>query len=286
MCGDVRRDAGLMTAALALSGEAALRAVLKSQERSLWRPNPRLGPTFATCSSSSKMALPRLKCVAPRADSCQWDGCRRSRRTSPASDDTHSRYIEAAIGGLLVGCFYLPNGNPAPGPKFDYKLRWFDRLTDYAKTLLESGAPAVLAGDFNVMPTDLDVYAPERWVDDALFRPEVRDAYRRLVEQGWTDALRALNPGERIYTFWKYFRNAFGRDAGLRIGHLLLSPPLVKRLTAAGVDREVRGREHASDHASAWIELAEPTKASPGRARRRKRKAEMSSEDPLIWSAS
>ena len=126
----------------------------------------------------------------------------------------------------------------------------------------------MLAGDYNVMPTDLDVYAPERWVDDALFRPEVRDAYRRLVAQGWTDALRTLHPGERIYTFWKYFRNAFARDAGLRIDHLLLSPPLAKRLISAGVDREVRGREHASDHAPAWIELAEPTKASPGRARR------------------
>jgi hypothetical protein len=114
--------------------------------------------------------------------------------------------LEAAIGGIIVGCLYLPNGNPAPGPKLDYKLRWFKRLTSYAKTLLESGAPAVLAGDFNVMPTDLDVYAPERWVDDALFRPEVRDAYRYLVAQGWTDALRALHPAERIYTFWKYFR--------------------------------------------------------------------------------
>jgi exodeoxyribonuclease III len=131
----------------------------------------------------------------------------------------------------------------------------------------------VLAGDYNVMPTDLDVYAPERWVDDALFRPEVRDAYRRLVEQGWTDALRALHPGEWIYTFWKYYRNAFARDAGLRIDHLLLSPPLAKRLTAAGVDREVRGREHASDHAPAWIELAQPAKASPSRARRVKRES-------------
>ena len=111
----------------------------------------------------------------------------------------------------------LANGNPAPGPKFDYKPRWFERLTDYAQTLLDSGAPVVLAGDFNVMPTELDVYAPERWVDDALFRPEVRDAYRRLVEQGWTDALRALHPGERIYTFWKFFRNAYARNAGLRI---------------------------------------------------------------------
>jgi len=183
-------------------------------------------------------------------------------------DDTHSRYIEAAIDGMIVGCLYLPNGNPAPGPKFDYKLRWFDRLAEHAASLLATSEPVVLAGDYNVMPADLDVYAPERWVDDALFRPEVRDAYRRLVEQGWTDALRALHPGERIYTFWKYFRNAFGRDAGLRIDHLLLSPPLAKRLTSAGVDREVRGREHASDHAPAWIELAQAPKASAGRARR------------------
>jgi exodeoxyribonuclease-3 len=192
-----------------------------------------------------------------------------TRRALPGDpDDTHSRYIEAAIDGMIVGCLYLPNGNPAPGPKFDYKLRWFDRLTDHAAGLFASGAPVVLSGDFNVMPTDLDVYAPERWVDDALFRPEVRDAYARLVAQGWTDALRALHPGERVYTFWKYFRNAFARDAGLRIDHLLLSPPLAKRLVSAGVDRDVRGREHASDHAPAWIELAEPVKASPGRSRR------------------
>jgi exodeoxyribonuclease-3 len=174
-----------------------------------------------------------------------------TRRGLPGDpDDTHSRYIEAAIGGMLVGCLYLPNGNPAPGPKFDYKLRWFERLTGYAQTLLESGAPAVLAGDFNVMPTDLDVYAPERWVDDALFRPEVRDAYHRLVAQGWTDALRVLHPDERIYTFWKYFRNAFARNAGLRIDHLLLSPSVAGRLVAAGVDRDVRARERSSDHAS------------------------------------
>ena len=181
-----------------------------------------------------------------------------TRRGLPGDpDDTHSRYIEAAIDGMIVGCLYLPNGNPAPGPKFDYKLRWFERLTSYAETLLASGEPVVLAGDYNVMPTDLDVYAPERWVDDALFRPEVREAYRRLVAQGWTDALRALHPDERIYTFWKYFRNAFARDAGLRIDHLLLSPSLAGRLVAAGVDREVRGREHASDHAPVWIELAD-----------------------------
>jgi exodeoxyribonuclease-3 len=180
-----------------------------------------------------------------------------SRRVLPGDpEDLHSRYIEAAIGGIVVGCLYLPNGNPAPGPKFDYKLRWFHRLEEHAKTLLASGAPVVLAGDYNVMPTDLDVYKPEKWVNDALFRPEVREAYARLVSQGWTDALRTLHPGERIYTFWDYFRNAFGRDAGLRIDHFLLSPVLAKRLKAAGVDREFRGREKASDHAPVWIELA------------------------------
>jgi exodeoxyribonuclease-3 len=196
-----------------------------------------------------------------------------TRRGLPGDpDDTHSRYIEAAIGGVLVGCLYLPNGNPAPGPKFDYKLRWFERLTGYAQSLLDSGAPAVLAGDFNVMPTDLDVYAPGRWVDDALYRPEVREAYRRLVAQGWTDALRALHPDERIYTFWKYFRNAFARDAGLRIDHLLLSPSLAGRLVAAGVERDVRAREHASDHAPVWIELADEKTGSP-RPPQRRRKA-------------
>jgi exodeoxyribonuclease-3 len=172
-------------------------------------------------------------------------------------EDTHSRYIEAAVKGLLVGCLYLPNGNPAPGPKFDFKLRWFDRLAAHAQALLASGAPVVLAGDYNVMPTELDVYKPERWVDDALFRPEVRDAYRRLVALGWTDALRTLHPKERIYTFWDYFRNAYGRDAGLRIDHILLSPAVALRLKAAGVDRDVRGWEKASDHAPTWVELAD-----------------------------
>jgi exodeoxyribonuclease-3 len=181
-----------------------------------------------------------------------------TRRGLPGDpDDSHSRYIEAAVGGLIVGCLYLPNGNPAPGPKFDYKLRWCERFAEYAKTLLASGAPVVLAGDYNIIPTDLDVYAPERWADDALFRPEVRAAYRRLVEQGWTDALRALHPDQRIYTFWKYFRNAFGRNAGLRIDHLLVSPPVARRLVAAEVDRDVRGRERASDHAPVWIQLSD-----------------------------
>ncbi len=180
-----------------------------------------------------------------------------TRRGLPGDpDDTHSRYIEAAVNGVLVGCLYLPNGNPAPGPKFDFKLQWFERLTAHAKTLLDTGAPVVLAGDYNVMPTDLDVYKPERWVDDALFRPEVRNAYRRLVAQGWTDALRTAYPDQRIYTFWDYFRNAFARDAGLRIDHLLLSPSVAMRLETAGVDRNVRGWEKASDHAPAWVVLA------------------------------
>lgn len=148
-----------------------------------------------------------------------------TRRGLPGDpDDNHSRYIEAAVEGMIVGCLYLPNGNPAPGPKFDYKLRWFDRLTKHAKTLVAAKVPVVLAGDFNVMPTDLDVYKPERWLDDALFRSEVRDAYARLVKQGWTDAIRKLHPDERIYTFWDYFRNAYGRDAGLRIDHFFVEP--------------------------------------------------------------
>ena len=184
-------------------------------------------------------------------------------------DDAHSRYIEAAFDGLLIGCLYLPNGNPAPGPKFDYKLRWFERLKVHAAELLAAGAPVVLAGDYNVMPTELDVYKPERWVDDALFRPEVRAAFHGLVAQGWTDALRSLHPGERIYTFWDYFRNAYGRNAGLRIDHLLLSPSIANRLAAAGVDRRVRGWEKASDHAPTWIELTDgPAAAGPQRARK------------------
>lgn len=170
-------------------------------------------------------------------------------------EDTHSRYLEAEISGMIVGCLYLPNGNPAPGPKFDYKLAWFKRLLRHAKSLLKSGDPVVLAGDYNVMPTDLDVYAPGRWRDDALFRPEVRDAYHRLIEQGWTDAIRTLHPDQRIYTFWKYWRNSFARDAGLRIDHLLLSPNLTGSLTKAGVDRRIRGLPGSSDHAPAWIEL-------------------------------
>jgi exodeoxyribonuclease-3 len=184
-----------------------------------------------------------------------------TRRGLPGDpDDSHSRYIEAAVNGILIGGLYLPNGNPRPGPKFDYKLKWFDRLIEHAAGLLESGAPVMLAGDFNVMPTDLDVYKPERWLDDALFAPEVRAAYFRLLDQGWTDALRTIHPGEVIYTFFDYFRNAYARNAGLRIDHLLLSPALADRLVDAQVDRHVRGWEKTSDHAPVWVELADKPK--------------------------
>jgi exodeoxyribonuclease-3 len=175
-------------------------------------------------------------------------------------EDSHSRYIEAIVNGIVVGCLYLPNGNPAPGPKFDYKIRWFERLTTHASELFAKNVPVVLTGDYNVMPTELDVYKPERWVDDALFRPEIRSAFKTLVAQGWTDAIRKLYPDEVIYTFFDYFRNAYGRNAGLRIDHFLLSPHLSKRLVAGGVDREVRAWEKTSDHAPVWIELADEKK--------------------------
>lgn len=179
-----------------------------------------------------------------------------TRRGLPGDpDDVHSRYIEAAVEGIIIGCLYLPNGNPVPGPKFDYKLTWFDRFSEHARELLKSDLPVVLAGDYNVIPTELDVYKPERWTDDALFRPEVREAYRQLTYQGWTDALRDTHPHERIFTFWDYFRNAYARDAGLRIDHLLLTPAVANRLKQAGVDRHVRGWEKSSDHAPTWIVL-------------------------------
>jgi exodeoxyribonuclease III len=179
-----------------------------------------------------------------------------TRRGLPGDPDPkQSRYIEAAINGILVAGLYVPNGNPRPGPKFEYKLAWLAAFEAHAADLLASNAPIVLAGDYNVMPTELDVYKPERWVDDALFAPEVRATYARLVAQGWTDALRTLHPDERIYTFWHYWRNSFARDAGLRIDHLLLSPSLATRLIGAGVDRFARAMDKTSDHAPTWIEL-------------------------------
>jgi len=177
-------------------------------------------------------------------------------RILPGDDeDIQSRYIEALINRIVIACLYLPNGNPAPGPKLEYKLKWFDRLANRAETLLSLKVPVLLVGDYNVMPTELDVYKPEKWVKDALFLPEVRKAFAAIVAQGWTDAIRKLYPEEKIYTFWDYFRKAYERDAGLRIDHFLLSPQLAKKLLAGGVDRHVRGWEKTSDHAPVWIEI-------------------------------
>ena len=170
-------------------------------------------------------------------------------------EDLHSRYIEAMVNNVIIGCLYLPNGNPAPGPKFDYKLQWFKRFSDHAARLLKYDLPVILAGDYNVIPTERDAYKPERWVEDALFRPETRLAFQELLAQGWTDAIRTLYPDETIYTFWDYFRNAYGRDAGLRIDHFLLNPLVAKRLKTAGVDKHVRGWEKTSDHGPVWIEI-------------------------------
>ncbi|MFJ4454187.1 exodeoxyribonuclease III [Pseudomonas sp. NPDC089392] len=170
-------------------------------------------------------------------------------------DDEQSRYLEAAAHGVLVGCLYLPNGNPQPGPKFDYKLRWFECLLKHAQALYGSGHPTVLAGDFNVVPTDMDIYNPRSWAKDALLQPASRACFEQLLAQGWVDAIRYLYPDERIYTFWDYFRNHWARNAGLRIDHLMLNPDLAPYLKQAGVDAWVRNEAKASDHAPVWIEL-------------------------------
>jgi exodeoxyribonuclease-3 len=172
-------------------------------------------------------------------------------------DDLHSRYIEAFINGVVICCIYLPNGNPFPGPKFDYKIAWIKRLTRHAEKLLSFGLPVALIGDYNIMPTELDTYKPEKYKENALFRPEARKLWRQLLKLGWADALRKLYPNEPVYTFWDYLRNAYGRDAGLRLDHFLLNAVLEPRLAAAGVNKNVRGWEHSSDHAPVWIELTE-----------------------------
>ena len=178
------------------------------------------------------------------------------RRDLPGDpSDDHSRYIEAAVNGVLIACLYLPNGNPQPGPKFDYKLAWFDRLIEHAKGLYASGHPVVLAGDFNVVPTDFDIYNPRSWLKDALLQPESRACYQRLLDQGWTDSIRHLHPDKAVFTFWDYFREHWERNAGLRIDHLLLNKTLAPCLLQAGVDTWVRGEPHASDHAPTWITL-------------------------------
>ena len=179
-----------------------------------------------------------------------------TRRGLPGDpDDVQSRYIEAAVNGVFIACLYLPNGNPRPGPKFDFKLRWFDRLHTHLDSLIGLDAPVIVAGDYNVMPTDLDVYAPDRWRDDALFAPEVRAAYQRLLNQGWSDAIRQLHADEVIYSFWKYGRGAFERNAGLRIDHALLNPVAARKLVAAEVDTRPRAWEKTSDHAPVVITL-------------------------------
>ena len=179
------------------------------------------------------------------------------RRGLPGFADPHSRYLEAAAHGIIVACLYLPNGNPINGPKFSYKLDWFARLNAHAANLYTSEHPVVLAGDFNVVPTDFDIYDPKSWRRDALLQPQTRECFRQLLAQGWLDALRALHPDERIYTFWDYFREHWPRNAGLRIDHLLLNATLAPRLHSAGVDRWVRGEPGASDHAPTWIELSD-----------------------------
>jgi len=171
-------------------------------------------------------------------------------------DDHEARYIEAAVNGILVASLYLPNGNPQPGPKFDYKLDWFRRLKLHARKLLKQDLPVVLAGDYNVAPTERDIYPTRSWDKDALIQPKSRAAFKSLVEQGWTDAIRTRHPSEPMFTFWHYKRNRWPRDAGLRLDHLLLSPVLAPRLAKAGVDRKVRGEDGASDHAPAWIVLS------------------------------
>jgi exodeoxyribonuclease-3 len=186
--------------------------------------------------------------------------------------DDHSRYIEAAVDGVVIACLYLPNGNPQPGPKFDYKLAWFDRLIEHAQGLFDSGHPVVIAGDYNVVPTDFDIYNPRSWLKDALLQPESRERYRRLLGQGWIDSIRHLHPDEAVFTFWDYFRKHWERNAGLRIDHLLLNEPLAPCLVEAGVDTWVRGQPHASDHAPAWVKLDLSKlgkKVSPARKTRR-----------------
>jgi exodeoxyribonuclease III len=169
--------------------------------------------------------------------------------------DREARYIEAAVRGIIITSIYLPNGNPQPGPKFDYKLAWFKRLRAHAAKFIKQEIPVVLAGDYNVAPTPFDIYPTRSWDKDALIQPKSRAAFASLVDQGWTDAIRELHPKQPMYTFWHYLRNRWQRDAGLRLDHLLLSPALAGRLQKAGVDRKIRGEEGASDHAPAWVVL-------------------------------
>jgi exodeoxyribonuclease-3 len=185
-----------------------------------------------------------------------------TRSTLPGDPaDTQSRYIEAAVNGVIVTSLYAPNGNPQPGPKFAYKLAWMKRLAQHAAELYASGAPVVLAGDYNVVPTDRDIYPTKSYAKDALLQPESRALFQRILAQGWIDAIRTVHPDAPMYTFWDYMRNRWPRDAGLRIDHLLLNAEAAGRLVDAGVDRTVRAKEGASDHAPAWIVLRDDAKS-------------------------
>ena len=206
---------------------------------------------------------PRFNGVAILARGADPVEVRRKLPGDPA--DGHARYLEAAVNGVLVACLYAPNGNPQPGPKFDYKLAWLERLIAHAASLYANGVPVVLAGDYNIVPTAADIYATTSYDDDALVQPESRSAFRRLLEQGWVDAVRALHPTETIYTFWDYMRKRWERNGGLRIDHLLLNPVLAARLVDANVDKAVRGRVGASDHAPTWIEVTSDAKTKRAR---------------------
>ena len=200
-----------------------------------------------------------MRSGAARGAGTAWRSSRDGLRLSLAwtcratTADRQCRYLEAAVNGVLVASIYAPNGNPQPGPKFDYKLAWLKRLNAHAAELYATGAPVVLAGDYNVVPTELDIYPTKSWDRNALLQPESRAAYQGLLAQGWTDAIRALHPKEPMYTFWDYMRNHWERDGGLRLDHILLSSALTERLQSAGVDRQTRGMEDASDHAPVWV---------------------------------
>jgi exodeoxyribonuclease III len=219
----------------AADNEFPRRAIEKAGYSALWRGQKRRNGV-AILSRKSEPVLTRTELPGGR-------------------DDHEARYIEAAISGVIIACIYAPNGNPQPGPKFDYKLDWLRRLRLHAARLLKQDLPVVLAGDYNVAPTPFDIYPTRSWDKDALIQPKSRAAFASLVAQGWTDAIRTLHPSQPMFTFWDYMRNRWERDAGLRLDHLLLSPKLAPRLAKAGVDRKVRGEDGASDHAPAWIVL-------------------------------
>ncbi|HEY0712074.1 MAG TPA: exodeoxyribonuclease III [Polyangia bacterium] len=196
------------------------------------------------------------------------------RRELPGDpSDEQSRYLEAAVSGVIVACLYLPNGNPQPGPKFQYKLAWFERFLTHALGLYDSGHPVVLAGDYNVVPTDFDIYNPRSWLKNALLQPESRACYQRLLAQGWLDAIRHRFPDEQVFTFWDYFRNHWPRNAGLRLDHILLSPGLAPKLVDAGVDTWARDLPNASDHAPTWVTLALDQEDPPVKGRPRRKAA-------------